>query len=70
MEPFALIVLVPLGRFKKFLQAALLRHLASSDSIMLLRYASNPLRLSSVKFALFTVRQIQDFAGNVADGAF
>jgi hypothetical protein len=70
MEPFAFIVLVPLGKFRKFLQATLLRHLASSDSMILFRYASSALRLSSVRFALFTVRQIHDLAGNVAEGAF
>jgi hypothetical protein len=69
MEPFALIVLVPLGKFRKLRQAALLRHLASSDSMMLFKYVSNPFRLSSVRFALFTVRQIHDLAGSVAEGA-
>ncbi len=60
--------LVLLGKLRKVLQALVLRHRSSSVSLMTLRYASRPLRRSSVSSGEEVVRVNHDFEGSWAGG--
>lgn len=57
-----------LGRLRKVRQALVFRHLSSSDSFMLVRYISSPLRRSSVSSGEDVVRKNHDFDGRGAGG--
>ena len=61
--------MVLLGRFRKVRQALVFRHLSSSDSFMVVRYVSRPLRRSSVNSGEEVVRVNHDFEGSGAGGA-
>ncbi len=59
--------LVLLGRLRNDLQALVFRHLSSSPRFIAWRYASSPLRRSSIK-AGFEDDRSHDFGGRVAGG--
>ena len=58
-----------LGRLRKVRHALVFRHLSSSDSFIVLRYISSPLRRSSVSWGEEVVRVNHDFDGSGAGGA-
>ena len=60
---------VLLGRFRKVRQALELRHLSSSDRLIVMRYVSSPWRRSSVSSGEEVVRVNHDFEGSGAGGA-
>ena len=59
--------LVLLGRFRNDLHALVLRHRSSSPSFIVRRYASKPLRRSSMNSG-FEDKRSHDFGGRVAAG--
>jgi len=60
--------LVVLGRLRNDLQALVFRHRLSSVSFIVLRYASRPLRRSSMSSGEEVVRVNHDFDGSEAGG--
>ena len=60
---------VLLGRLRKVRHALVFRHLSSSDSLIVLRYVSSPLRRSSVSWGDKVVRLNHDLEGSGAGGA-
>ena len=57
-----------LGRLRNVLQALVFRHRSSSVPLIVRRYASRPLRRSSVSSGEEVVRVNHDFDGNKAGG--
>lgn len=55
---------VLLGRLRKVRHALVFRHRSSSDSLMVLRYVSSPLRRSSASSGEDTVRVNHDLEGS------
>lgn len=60
---------VLLGRLRKVRHALVFRHLSSSDSFIVLRYVSSPLRRSSVSWGDEVVRLNHDLEGSGAGEA-
>lgn len=60
---------VLLGRLRNVRHALVFRHLSSSESLIVVRYISSPLRRSSVSSGEDVVRVNHDFEGSGADGA-
>lgn len=59
---------VLLGKLRKVRHALVFRHLSSSDSFIVVRYISSPLRRSFVSSGEDVVRVNHDFEGSGAGG--